>query len=123
MFSVKFPLKHKQSGVSLLYAVIVMSILLAIGLGISGILIPQIKMLSDIGYSVVAFYAADSGIEKILLNRSNPSGISKTLLPHGATYEVYVFSGGVGGCSDEFFYCIKSVGTYKNSKRAIEINY
>lgn len=107
-----------------MYAVIVMSILLAIGLGISGILIPQVKMLRDIGYSVVAFYAADSGIEKILLTRSNPSSISKTYLSlNGPSYEVFVFGGGVGSCSEEFNYCIKSIGNHKNTKRAIEINY
>ena len=51
-----------QKGVSVLYAVFVVTVLLAISFGINGILISQVKMLGDIGHSVVAFYAADTGI-------------------------------------------------------------
>jgi hypothetical protein len=123
MSSINSKQKNKQ-GMSLLFAVLVMSILLAIGSGVSGILIPQIKMLGDIGYSVVAFYAADSGIEEILVDRSNPpsEGISGSL-SNGASYQVYVKAGGEEGCAAEFNYCIKSIGSYKGIKRAIEIHY
>lgn len=118
-----------NKGVSLLYAVLLMSILLAIGFGVSGILLPQIKMLGDIGYSVVAFYAADAGIEKILMERGGePSDIPETDLDHGASYKVFVEAGGEGDCPSEkdgrtIHFCIKSVGAYGDVKRAIEINY
>ena len=100
-----------------------MSILLAISFGISGILIQQIKMLGEIGHSVVAFYAADSGIERVLMDRDNPSNIPKTFLSNGAAYEVVVAGGGTGDCLIDFNYCIKSIGEYQKTKRAIEINY
>jgi hypothetical protein len=112
---------QKQKGISVLYAVFIMSILMAISFGISAILISQIKMLGEIGHSVVAFYAADSGIEEILLNRDSPLNIDETTLANGATYEVFVTPAG-GDCLADY-YCIKSIGEYQKTKRAIEINY
>ena len=141
-----------KKGVSVLYVIFVVSILFAISFGISGILIPQVKMLSEIGNSVVAFYAADSGIEEILMKRQclcqDPcptacQGDCPCPYPpypregavDGSSYQVYVTVGGTtedcpGGeeCDPEktppcFYYCIKSIGTYQNTKRAIEINY
>ena len=115
--------KNKK-GISVLYVVFIMSILLAIGFGLSGILVQQIKMLGEIGYSVVAFYAADSGIEKVLVDRQAPNltpGYYNSSLVNGATYEVFVVPSG-GSCSALNF-CIKSIGRYQKVKRAIEINY
>jgi len=117
MISINF-----KKGVSVLYVIFVVSILFAISFGISGILIPQVKMLSEIGNSVVAFYAADSGIEKVLIDRQNPQSYYEGTVD-GSSYQVYVTAGGVGACGSEFYYCIKSIGTYQNTKRAIEINY
>ena len=56
----------KQEGVSLLFIVLISAVILAIGLGINALLIKEIKMMSNIDYSVTAFYAADSGIEAAL---------------------------------------------------------
>ncbi len=80
-------------------------------------------MLSEAGHSVVAFYAADSGVERVLVNRDNPSDIGETHLDNEASYQVFVSPGGSGDCPDEFYFCIKSVGIYRGVKRAIEINY
>jgi len=58
---------HKsQKGVSLVIAFFVMTIILAIILAITTLLYQQIKMIRNIGNSVVAFYVADSGVEKVL---------------------------------------------------------
>jgi len=43
-----------------------MDVILAIGLGLSVILIRQTKMMTGIGYSVISFFSAESGIEKVL---------------------------------------------------------
>ena len=114
---------QNSRGVSLFLAVFIMSVLLAISFGISGILIGQIKTMSEIGYSVVAFYAADSGIENVLMDRESPSYIPETTLPNGATYEVFVAEEDTENCSDDLNYCIKSIGSYQKTKRAIEIQY
>jgi len=115
-----------QKGVAVLYVIFVVTILLAISFGISGILISQIKMLGEIGHSVVAFYAADTGIEKVLVDRQAPNLTPYYYdgsLDNGATYTVSVIQGGSPGCGSGFYYCIKAIGAYQNTKRAIEINY
>jgi len=73
------------------------------------------------GYSVIAFYAADNGIEEVLMDNSTPTAISLTELPNGATYQVTVDANGPQ--CDALNFCIKSIGTYKTTKRAIEIKY
>ena len=55
-----------QKGVSLYFAIIILSILLAIVLGLATILVGQTRMIKGMGDSVIAFYGADTGIERIL---------------------------------------------------------
>lgn len=55
-----------QKGVSLVISFFIMVIIVAIVLAITTLLYNEIKMIRNIGNSVVAFYAADSGIEKVL---------------------------------------------------------
>lgn len=101
-----------------------MTILLAIALGLSAIFLGQMAMFREMGYSVIAFYAADAGIEKILMQRENPlplNGYSDTL-DNEASYVLSVLSSGQDNCTAANF-CIKSIGTYKEIRRAIEITY
>src|SRR3989339_347597 len=58
--------ENSQKGVSLIIVFFMMMIILAVVLSISIILYSQIKVIRNIGDSVVAFYIADSGIEKTL---------------------------------------------------------
>jgi len=58
--------KDKEKGVSLIITFFVMIIILAVVLSVSILLYGQIKVLRNIGNSVASFYAADSGIEKVL---------------------------------------------------------
>jgi len=55
-----------EKGVALIITFFIMVIILASVLSLSVILYSEIKVIKNIGNSVVAFYAADSGIEKIL---------------------------------------------------------
>lgn len=112
-----------RNGASLYLALIVMTVLLAMSLGLSSIFIGQTKTIKQMGNSVIAFCAADTGIEVVLLNRNNPSSIPETELSNGATYQVLVTAGGTGDCPAENNYCVKSVGSYLGTKRAIEIMY
>ncbi len=127
----------KQKGISLLFVVLIMSVILAISLGISGVLVKQTKMIGEIGYSVVSFYAADSGIEVQLfdLYKTPPGEMHHSGNVGDASYEVNAKCGAEvlpedcptgfeidPGC-DAPNYCIKSIGTYKQNKRAIEIKY
>ncbi len=109
-----------QQGISILFAVSILSVVLSIGLGMSAVLVKQLKTIREVSYSVTAFYAADNGIEEVLLMTS-PLGIPKTQL-NGAEYEVIVKDGEDPDC-DAVNFCIKSIGSYKGTKRAIEIQY
>jgi hypothetical protein len=109
-----------QQGISIFFAISILSVVLGIGLGISTILVKQLKIIREISYSVVAFYAADNGIEEVLLMIS-PLDIPKTQL-NGAEYEVIVKDSEHPDC-DAVNFCIKSIGSYKGTRRAIEIQY
>ncbi len=60
----------KEKGISLYLAVVIMSILIAVISGIGTILFYQMNILKDMGDSVVAFYAADTGIERGLYDEA-----------------------------------------------------
>jgi len=138
---------QNSKGVSLLFIVLITSLILAIALGLSAILIQEMKLMAEIGYSVTAFYAADNGIEEALYDLyqrypptpekegdldgthyqafakcCNPEfgdcafgGLEEPECPLGAAY--------VDSQCDTKNYCLKSLGSYKRVKRAIEINY
>lgn len=57
---------HSEKGISLYLTVLILTILLAISLGMSRILVSQMKIVGGMGNSVIAFYAADTGTEKVL---------------------------------------------------------
>ncbi len=112
---------NKEKGIAILLAVLILSFVLTIALGTSVILIRQVKTIREIDSSVIAFYAADSGIEEFLLINDPQNPPSPGVLD-GAGYEVFVHASTTPGCDGEN-YCIRSVGTYKNTTRAIEIQY
>lgn len=84
--------------VSLYLSLMVLSILLAIFLGLSSLLFGQIKMFGAVGESVIAFYAADTGIERNLF------------AVKGSYTNIPVFAGGavftvVTTCNPAYTYC------------------
>jgi Tfp pilus assembly protein PilX len=107
--------KSRQKGVSLYLALLIMAVILSIGLGVSAILLGQIKVIRGMGDSVVAFYAADTGIERALREGRGVSGV----LENGARYEVRFLSPGPD--CPALYYCLKSVGIFRETRRAIEI--
>ena len=141
---------HAQRGVSLFLAIIVLSIILAIVFGLSAILVGQIKILRGIGKSVVAIYAADTGIEQALddIFESNfqeryPSDpdIENIGMDNDAMYHVDVVcceasaancsfvinddcpmgSGAVDSTCNATVFCIRSFGEFQGVRRAIEV--
>ena len=132
----------QEKGVALFLVVLIMSVILAIGLGISGILIQQIKISENIGDSVVALYAADSGVEQQIYDlyklESHNSAYSD-VMTNSASYSVSVkCSESNADCQPggELFgiipvdenctslnFCIKSVGAFQTAKRVIEVEY
>jgi len=135
-----------KKGISLYLTVILLAIVLAIVVGLGAILIVQIRIVRQIGYSVVALYSADTGVERKLLdfkdrgdaiiadpplsefldidgNGSVPSGDCPDNLSNNSNdscYRVQVFGAGEEQCSGVIL-CIRSVGVYRGIRRAIEV--
>ena len=114
-----------------------MSVILAMGLGISGIIVQEIKTMAQVGYSVVSFYAADSGVEEALYNLyKSPQKVSIHLGNCGeALFEAEIKCGAsmsptdcppgfeIASDCNASNSCLKSIGVYQETKRAIEIKY
>ena len=128
-----------QKGVALPLSIIILSIILAIALGLTAILVSQIRIIRGMGYSVNAFFAADTGIERVLKviikDGTDPqSSYSESNIGNGSSYVTQVvcckddcengFSCPPGLSKDNTChatrYCIRSVGAYRDVKRAIE---
>lgn len=71
--------KELEKGVALIITFFILTIILAIVLSISILLYNEIKIIRNIGNSVVAFYAADSGVEKVLYydRKETPTGSAR----------------------------------------------
>ena len=135
------PSKIQNSrGVALLFIVLITSLILAIGLGLTALLIQGMRITGEIGYSVVAFYAADNGIEEALYDlyqSPSPSAEHSGDLDdaHYQTFAKCDKDTLLGSCllgdtnidpncdGDILKYCLKSIGSYQRVKRAIEIKY
>ena len=139
-------LKNSQKGVSLFLAVIVMSLLFSVTLGMSSILISQARVLRIMHGSVAAFYAAETGIEQTLYldkicwdslgscpSFCLPDGLNPcpgltdgytlpcadfpdNILENGASYKTSYSKDAFGNV------IIESLGLYKNITRAIQVS-
>lgn len=123
--------KMTEKGSSLFLTILIMSILLGVSLGISTLLIKQIRIIKGVGDSVVAFYAADSGIEKAIYAyykagvKAEDINFFEEQLGNGSFFSVRGYKAGEGGVDclpPNQYYCIKSVGTYNGVRRAIEVS-
>jgi len=131
-------LKDSQKGVAIYLAIVIMAVILSIGVGLSAILIDQIRVFQRIGDSVVAIYAADTGIERALYENNKiapilpggllscaPSSCFLDLNNNGQdatdpTYTVQVVGPGSGTCPATATKCFNSTGIYKGVQRKIE---
>jgi len=127
-----YKLKISQNkGVSLYLTIVILSVLTAALLALITISISQIKVIRTLGNSVIAFYAADTGVENMLLDWLSPVPNYSGYLDlnnnsqqddyDDSFYEVTVT--GAGPECDAHNYCVESIGRYRNTKRAIEIKY
>jgi uncharacterized protein (TIGR02145 family) len=113
---------NNKRGASLYIALIIMAVLMSMAFGLASILTNQIKTVRDIGYSVTAFYAAETGIERYLGGGDCDSGCSEDLTLGGgqtAHYDVSIINYSTGDCQSGS--CVVSVGNFNNTKRAIQI--
>lgn len=113
-----------QKGVALYLTIVILSVLMAVILTMINIAIGQIKVIHTLSGSITAFYAADTGIERVLYaifqegyvpGKGECPLLYSGVLENGATYEVCV--------SDYSTSTVFSTGSYKKTKRRIEITF
>jgi len=107
----------QKGAVSIVLAVLLLSILLVIGLGISALMLQQIKLSGQSGRSVIAFYAADAGAERCLYDVRKGTGFC----PFGDVFldipstKYNVDYNGVD--------LIESTGTYRTTVRKLQVGW
>ena len=114
----------QKGAVSIILAVLLLSVLLVIGLGISILMIQQIKMSGQAGRSVVAYYAAEAGAEKCLYEVRKNEAVScpddanwvqlDTVSPFNEAYYKTTYNG-----SDT----IESTGRFRGTTRKVEASW
>ena len=123
-------LNSKESGFSLVIAMMLMTLTVATVLSITSLFLREFRLNTDLKYSTQAFYAAETGIERYLWEfRRNGLGNNGTFscvtdcLGNGATYVInYYFIGGAPECAPAQF-CILSDGEFRGRKRAIRTTF
>ena len=117
--------KKQKKGIILYLTILILGLLFAIGIGLSLIVFTQIKMTREIGYSVNALCAADSGVEIALYGLYQegwPLGTSTSGLVDNASYTVEIFASSSCATGTQY-YCIKSQGEFKDIFRNVEAAY
>ena len=107
----------QKGAVSIILAILLLSVLLIIGLGISILMIQQIKMSGQAGRSVVAYYAAEAGAERCLYEVRKNGAVScpftDVALDNQATY-----STDYNGLDT-----ITSIGQFRGTNRKVEASW
>lgn len=109
---------HQRGATAILLAVLILSMLLIIGLGVSTLIISQIKMSAQTGQSVQAFYAAEAGAERCLyeVRKKGANTCPSGTLDNNANYNVAVSIKEDSGQ-------ISSIGHFGQTSRKIELNW
>lgn len=110
-----------RRGIAIYLAAVTLSIVMTVALGASLIALYQLKNVNEAGKSVIAFAAAETGIEWSLAYVDETNYSTKCpedmTLDNGATYTVTC---NLCGASNEYI-CIRSEGNYKGTQRTIKI--
>jgi hypothetical protein len=121
---------NNQKGASIYFALNILAIMMTIVIGISTIIVVQLNSMKIAGDSVVAFYAADAGIEKSLFEAKNsgagPGDFFNEFLDDAGimvSYEATIVATNTSDCIASY-YCIRSIGKFESSdtRRSIQIN-
>lgn len=114
--------KFDEQGIAVVLSMLVLTSILAIALNVAGILITELRLGSTAGHAIPAFFAADSGIEKVLMTRDSPIPVVTTVLGNQAEFTVTIVASTTPPClADD--YCVKSSGKYLDTQRSIEVTY
>ncbi len=114
-----------KKGIAIYLVIVILSLLSGIAFGLSFVVTKKIIQTREMGQSVKAFFGADTGIERAMYKlykqgQDPPFSFSGSL--DGVSYSVLASPPGSEGCNGSY-YCLKSVGTFKKTSRAIEASF
>jgi len=111
----------QKGSISIYLSILLMSVLMVISSGISILILNQIKMSSQIGYSTISFYAAESGAERCLCDiRKNSHNCTGSCSYTNVSLD---FSGDATYTASYSVSTINSKGTFFETNRDIEVNW
>jgi len=128
MNNIKKIQNRNRGQVAIILSIMILSMLLAIALGISTLLVQQLQLTRDMGDSVIAFYAADSGAEKCLYDIWNgKTGATSCYIDdnHGRTVTQTLQANPLIQFTVTFNAPgnIQSRGDYKSTSRKLDLNF
>jgi hypothetical protein len=114
---------EKQKG-SLYLTVILLGIVLAIAIGVTGIVVTGSNLVKGLGDSVRAYHIAESGVEESLYTLRRTLAVPPLNVECSDDFKTY----GVSACSAGItqsgsIITIKATGSYNGSQRRIEAVY
>ena len=118
---------HAQRGSMLIYAMLTMSVMLAIGITLNALFINKLRLSAAARNTIVALYAADSGAELCLYEFRTGTDTDLTMDNAATILLLDVDSGApVSDCSSELTGSperFRSVGEFRGSTRVLEISF
>ncbi len=113
----------REKGIALLLTMIILSAVMLIAMLIATVVVIQFKLSSDVNYSMITIYAADSGVECQLYKIRQVASLDcytdggQLVMSNGATISTTVTGNCLLNCT------VKSLGAYKEVKRQFEISF
>lgn len=121
MKNIEIILKEKKnSGIAVLFAILVLGIILSTTLALSVIFIPKIRLSFDVKNSPSAIHAADTGVEWCLYNFRKGTIFNPPVFLNGATFSI---NGKDSPVSTDCVSPVKSIGRLHNSTRSLEVSF
>ncbi|OGM97315.1 MAG: hypothetical protein A2817_03595 [Candidatus Yanofskybacteria bacterium RIFCSPHIGHO2_01_FULL_39_8b] len=119
---------NNQRGSIIIYSLLILLSIVTISVALIRIISPKFQILREASYSMIALYAADSGMEWCLFsNRTNPASSIPSKLQQlntipGVVMGYYDFDGaGVSACPYNAELNFRTVGTYRGISRSLGI--
>lgn len=118
---------HHERGSVILYAMLTMSVMLAIGLTLNGLFLNKFKSAVQERDSTIALYAADSAVEMCLYEARVPVNAPSLVFDNGATLQIINTAtqaditddcSALGSASFGF----RATATYHGVRRTLEIS-
>jgi Tfp pilus assembly protein PilX len=117
-----------QRGSILLYAMLMMSVMLAIGLTLNALFISKLRSAAAVRDSTAALYAADSAAEKCLYEVRHGANQPPMTFSNGAQYSIVSIAPGNPDITDNCVslgsssFGFRATGTYRGTRRTLEIS-